>query len=178
MSHVEGHIEELPQSCGKLHLANSEETVLDFVPPPFIITQGTKVGFHPIYKDANHDEILAVDIVLWQDHETAELVVKGKLPGKFKKIEEIHDRDTKKAEVEALLSYGNMTDRHKDVIQKTLDYFKQQDFPEFYVGTNGKADSANAERKIIKIMKAKRLSLKKVKKSPASKKRKTSKRKK
>lgn len=152
MSHIEGHIDDPPQSCGKLHLVSDGKKIkIDFVPPPFIITKDTRVGFHPIYKDSSHKEVLAVDIVLWEDHEAAEATAKVLLNSSFEKIEEIHGKGSLKGQVEALLVTSNMPDRHKDVIRKTLDYFKQKDFVSFYEH-QGTYDSDIATQRIIKLI--------------------------
>ena len=152
MSHIEGHVDEPPKSCGKLHLIANGVTQLDFVPPPFALTKGTRIGFHPIFKDGSHKSVLAVDIVLWDDHVAAEEILKGRLPGLFDNIEEIYDDSSKKAQVDAQLTNGNLEDKHYDVIRKSLDYFKQNDFKKFYKRGSGKASSANAELMIIQTV--------------------------
>lgn len=161
MSHIEGHVDDPPKSCGVLILGSEKSPQmgndgkpikLSFVPPEVTVVKGTPIGFHPIFKDKDHNDILAIDVILWKDHGPAESEIKSKVSG-FDKIEEIYDDEPKQKEVEKVL--GEMKPDNGEVIRKTLKYFKQIDFKEFYKKGNGKPDSANAEEKIIEVMNGK-----------------------
>lgn len=151
MSHVQGHVDEPIGSCGVCHLVFDGETSLSFVLPPFRVKKDDRIGFHPVYLDKEHTTVIAVDVVLWSDHEAAEAIAKGQMPGAFDKIEEVHGDTSKKAGLEAVLVNAGLKEHQKDVIRKTLDYFNNPDFESFYV-KNGKGDTANAEAEIKRVM--------------------------
>jgi hypothetical protein len=148
MSHVEGHIVDLPQSPGKLRPIQNGQFCIDLLIrfPQNLkkytngedIKKGDRIGFHPYYQNG---EIWAKDIVPWDEHIASEAVFMGKnSSGKKQKFEDIYSNTTS-AKTQAdkgksLNGSRDLTSDEKAVILKTIEYMASPDFGKFYLTEN------------------------------------------
>lgn len=151
MTHIRGHIQQLPQSCGTLMLkgvidGQSYEIELPFVPPGFDVVKDLPVGFHPVTLD---NKVLAVDIVIWDNHSQADKIVIEKLGDK---IEKYHTPQGK-GKLKELLKGGKVfNEDEEDVVRKTMNYFATKDFAKYYMRNGGDPNPDDAIRLILQKM--------------------------
>jgi hypothetical protein len=173
MSHIKGHVDDPPKSCGKLspvvkQLGQAQDIVLPnfqfhFVPPDWAVKTGQDVGFHVLtVHTTKGDRLIAFDVVPWIDHEDTELIAQYALESEKSLEKMLCEKNAKKYYdvIEAAINNNvivskvlvkrkrkslNSAQKNscKEVLKKTAAYVNSYDFRKFYIDSNGQIKDPN-----------------------------------